>query len=201
MIILGVNPLLGRRDVRSKNYERGDNDMDSIFFKKDEEYPVADREKSMTKPQEGMRFALFSALLLMFSVFLPFYGNMPSEPSSYWASLIELGYVGYAVFALGFLAFVLNCYRKHGVAAICGGFVLLFWLCHFISRTLDTIFKSEYRYWFFWYGSGWGDNDTYRHVRMIGYWVLPIAAGLVVYFSLALWKKNRKQKNVEEQEV
>lgn len=171
--------------------------MDSLFFREDHLAQPRDREKYETKPQPGVRFALVSALLLMFSVFLPFYGNMPSEPSSYWVSLIELGYVGYAVFALGFLAFVLNCYRKHGVAAICGGFVLLFWLCHFISRTLDTIFKSEYRYWFFWYGSGWGDNDTYRHVRMIGYWVLPIAAGFVLYSSLALWKKERKQKAEE----
>ena len=175
--------------------------MDSLFFREDHPAQPRDREKYETKPQPGVRFALVSALFLMFSIFLPVYGNMPSEPSAYWISLIELGYVGYAVFALGFLAFVLNCYRKHGVAAICGVVVLLFWLCHFISRTLDTIFKSEYRYWFSWYGFGWGDNDAYRQVRMIGYWVVPILAGLVVYSSLALWKKNRKQKNVEEQEV
>ena len=35
MIILGVNPLFeGRNNVRSKNYERGENDMDSIFSEK-----------------------------------------------------------------------------------------------------------------------------------------------------------------------
>lgn len=169
--------------------------MDSLFFREDHLAQPRDREKYETKPQPGVRFALVSALLLMFSVFLPFYGNMPREPSADWVSLIELGYVGYAVFALGLLAFVLNCYRKHGVAAICGGFVLLFWLCHFISRTLDTIFKSEYRYWFSRYGRyglGWWDNDTYRHVRMIGYWVVPIAAALVLYSSLRLRKKEKK---------
>lgn len=206
MIILGVNPLFeGRNDVRSKNYERGENDMDSIFFRKDYQDHTADRVKNHTEIRSGMGFAFFSAIFLTLSVFLPFFGTSPkmldAEYPAEWAMLFTYSvFQAFAVMAAGILAFALNSYRKHGLAAICGGVILLLWLIHFVSRTLDTFFKLTDISFEFSTGY-WGRTDIYRYVRLIGYWVLPVAAGLVVYSSLALWKKNRKQKNVEEQET
>lgn len=204
MIILGVNPLLGEEMCAVRITREGEKDMDSIFFKKDEEYPVADREKSMTKPQEGMRFALFSALFLMLSVFLPFYGTssalLDNYPSGMGILILFSGKQGIAVIAAGFLAFALNCYKKHGWAAISGGVILVLWLRHFFARTLDTLFGfSDLQFNF--RSDDWWGVDVYRCARLIGYWVLPVAAGLVVWSSLALRKKNRKQEKTEEKEA
>ena len=157
--------------------------MDSIFFRKDYEDQKKEKVKGNSKIQAGMGFAFFSALFLMLCTLLPFYGATSSFFKE-WIPLIEYGYQGYLVFGVGILAFTLNYLGKHGWAAFCGGTTLALWVGHFLFKTFEPFFVPE---------AGIG----YRYERLLGYWVLPIAAGLVLYSSLALWKKERKQKAEE----
>lgn len=170
--------------------------MESIFFRKDYDDPVVDKVKSVPGLRAGMGFALFSAVLLMISPALPFLGGsselLYTSDNGVWLSLFSFGFQGFVVIAVGFLAFALNCYRKHGLAAICGGLMLAFWFGHFISRTLDTFFGfSDLSFGF--NVNWWGGADSSRFVRMFGYWFFPIVAGMVVYSSLKLRKTSRKQ--------
>ena len=167
--------------------------MESVFFRKDPEDHTIDKLKSESVTHPDIKFALFSSVLLMICAGIPILGGGAdtgylNTGSTGWIPLIMVGFQGYVVIAAGLLAFILNVYRKHGWAAICGGVMLALWLRHFISRTLHTLFG--FGDLSFGFGSSWFGTDSGRYVRLFGYWVFPIVAAMVVYSSLKLRKRS-----------
>lgn len=152
--------------------------MESIFFRKDYDDPEENKVKSNSTVKSGMGFAFFSSVLLLLVTFLPFRGSHYAFDAR-WIPLIMMGLPGYLAFAAGLLAFVFNYIGKHGWAAICGGASLCVWLGYFIFKTLEPFFVPEY-------------PGGSRYDRLLGYWVFPIVAALVLYSSLRLHKKEKK---------